>query len=70
MDVQCSPQQCVRTKEYIWYVKLKEIVNTFLIIARAYWDKNETFHNCFWKSVKDEILVIDNLSLFQIDGAL
>ena len=28
------------------------------------------FHNGFLKSEKDEILVIDNLSLFQMDGIL
>ena len=69
MDVQFPPQQCVRIKEYLlyMYIKLKKIINTALIIVTEIKIKR-TFHNSFLKSERDEILVIDNLSLFQKDS--
>ena len=34
--------------------------NSQYISNYCFWDKNKTFHNCFLKSVKEEIFVIDN----------
>ena len=44
--------------------------NNQYISNYCYWDKNKMFYNCFLKSEKDEILIIDNISLFYVDGVL
>ena len=65
----CPTTTC-KNKSILILLVCKAKRNSQYICNCCYWYKNETFHNGFLKSEKDEFLVIDNLSLFQMDGVL